>query len=213
MKLNLDNLVFIDLEYNHNTITEAGIIAGELELSFKVSSSNSQGVQYCRDGTLIISPQVLAQNIYILCKGKTIVHYGGSEVQLITNILRGINNYNDKGEITFLDLQYFVRKSTGVPEVPTLTELGQVLGIKEFQAHNALEDARAARDCLIKIHDNTSYYTPMLREYMYNRTKEAILKPALDRLDKLNKFYPEYDSIKVYQTHLKPIETCTVFSR
>ena len=213
MDLDLNNLVFIDFEYKGNTITEAGIIAGDLELSFKISHSSEASVDYTKTGDLTITPTILAQNIYILCKGKTIVHYGGRESRLINHLLYRINNYVDKNEFNFIDLQHLIRKITGVPELPTLVELSKVLGIDEFNAHFALEDARATKACLYKICNNSNYYTPLLREYMYNRTKEAILKPALYRLEKLNRSFPEYDSVKVYENHLRPIETCTVFSR
>lgn len=213
MDIDLGNLVYIDFEYKDSTITEAGIISGDLELSFKITDTKDTTVNYNKNGDLTISPTILAQNLYIICRGKTIVHYGGRESRLVNQLLYKINNYIDKQEFNFMDLQHFLRKITGVPELPTLVELSKVLGVTDFTPHLALEDARATKACLHKICNNSNYYTPLLREYMYNRTKEAILKPTLYRLDQLNKSFPEYDSVKIYETELKPIEPYTVFSR
>lgn len=186
------DFVFIDFEYSGDNISEAGIVTTGLELGFKVNNKDSLHIY--PDGSLLVNSKILAQNIYVTCRGKTIVHYGGCERRLIEKLLQQISNVSPFiGEFKFIDLQQTLIEITKIHEPPTLKELCSILGASGFKFHKALDDAKATKECFIKLVGYRSYYIPKIREYLFNRSRNAIIQSTLKKLEDLNRLYPELE--------------------
>ena len=204
----INDFVFIDYEFTGDRITEAGIIADGREYHFKIKE-NANFNNYAETGCLIITEAMLAQTLILFCIGKVVAHYGGHEPEL-TEILisKHINSMRKDCRFIYGNLQNEVAYKYDLNALPSLTDLNRYMGNKPFKAHNALEDARALKECAIKFKNYSKHYKPIVRKAFYmdkmRRAFDEITKAGYDFVE----FAKELQDSLTTEEEIKDVVNC-----